>query len=392
MKWPAERMLQQRNKGFGLYEQAMSLQREGHDVIHLGVGRPSDDTPSHIKEAAKAALDAGIVHYGDLQGSPALREALASRFQRERGLPATATEVLITNGVTQAAFATFMAALDPGDEVIVPEPYYPQHLSKIAFAGATPVFVPRPRSNGRFGMDVAAIEAAVTPRTKMIVLVNPCNPTGTVYTPAELSVLAELCIRRDLLVLADEVYEYIVFDDHRHASIAALPGMWERTITVSAFTKAYAMDGWRIGYAVAPAHFIADLRRVTMNDTTHPCVFAQEGAVAAVIGPQQSLREMVAADRRRRDLMVDRLNAMPGVNCARPEGSVYVFPEVSSPGVRDELLAQDILRSAFVAVESGSFYGDRGRGHLRLCFASEPAHRIEQAMDRLDSYFRARAG
>src|SRR5918992_484082 len=244
MKWPAQRLHTQAAKGFGMYEVAARLQGAGADVIHLEVGRPADDTPAHIKEAAKAALDAGIVHYGDLQGTLALREALAARYRAQQGLAVTPAEILITNGVTQGAFAAFMAAIDPGDEVIVLEP------------------------------------------------------------------LAQICIRHDLLVLSDEVYEYITFDGHRHISIATLPGMRERTITVSAFTKAYAMDGWRMGYVMATASIIADLRKVTMNDTTHPNVFAQEGARAAVVGPQQCLAQMVERDRARRDLAVSRLNAM----------------------------------------------------------------------------------
>ena len=205
-----------------------------------------------------------------------------------------------------------MAAIDPGDEVIVLEPWYPQHNSKIELVGGRVVTVSMRRVNGAYRLDPERLEAAITPRTSMVVLINPTNPTGTVYSAAELAALAQICIRHDLLVLSDEVYEYITFDGHRHISIATLPGMRERTITVSAFTKAYAMDGWRQGYVMATAPIIADLRKVTMNDTTHPCVFAQEGALAAVVGPQQCLAEMVERDRARRDLAVSRLNAMPG--------------------------------------------------------------------------------
>ncbi len=386
MKWPSERMKTQTNKGFGMYEVAARLQSEGADIIHLELGRPSSDTPLHIKEAAKDALDRGIVHYGELQGLRALREALAERYSRERELLCTAEEVLITNGVTQASFATFMAALNVGDEAIVLEPYYPQHNSKIEFAGGRVVSVPMRKRDGRFSLDPEAVEAAITSSTRMLVLVNPTNPTGTVYQRSELESLARIAERYDLLVLADEVYEFIVFDDCRHVSFASLPGMKERTVTVSAFTKAYAMDGWRLGYAVAPAHIISDLRRVTMNDTTHPCVFAQEGGLAAVTSSQDCLRLMVEEDRQRRNLVVERLNAIPGVTCAVPQGSIYAFPDFSVLGIKSSDLAMRLLTSVHVAVESGEFYGSSGEGHLRICFGSENYARLEEAMERIHSF------
>ncbi|HKS57525.1 MAG TPA: pyridoxal phosphate-dependent aminotransferase [Steroidobacteraceae bacterium] len=386
MKWPAQRLHSQAAKGFGMYEVAARLQSSGVDVIHLEVGRPADDTPVHIKEAAKAALDAGIVHYGDLQGTLSLRQALADRYRAQQNLQVTAAEILITNGVTQGAFATFMAAIDPGDEVIVLEPWYPQHNSKIELVGGRVVTVSMQRVNGAYRLDPERVEAAITPRTRMIVLINPTNPTGTVYSALELHALARICIRHDLLVLSDEVYEYITFDGHRHISMATLPGMRERTITVSAFTKAYAMDGWRQGYVMAPAPLIADLRKVTMNDTTHPCVFAQEGARAAVVGPQQCLTEMVDRDRSRRDLAVGRLAAMPGVSCAVPQATIYAFPDIRSFGLTSNDLALAILERAHVAVESGSFYGPSGEGHLRVCFASEPYERVAEGMTRIAAF------
>lgn len=386
MKWPAQRLQSQAMKGFGMYEVAARLQSSGADVIHLEVGRPADDTPAHIKEAAKAALDAGIVHYGDLQGTLSLREALADRYRAQQGLAVTAAEILVTNGVTQGAFATFMAAIDPGDEVIVLEPWYPQHNSKIELVGGRVVAVSMRRVNGAYRLDPERLAAAITPRTRMVVLINPTNPTGTVYSAVELHALAQICIRHDLLVLSDEVYEYITFDGQRHISMATLPGMRERTITVSAFTKAYAMDGWRQGYVMATAPIIADLRKVTMNDTTHPCVFAQEGARAAVVGPQQCLTEMVERDRARRDLAVSRLNAMPGVSCAVPQATIYAFPDIRSFGLSSNDLALAILERAHVAVESGAFYGPSGEGHLRVCFASEPFERVAEGMNRIAQF------
>lgn len=385
MEWPAKRMATQTGKGFGMYETAAALAADGADIIRLEVGRPAFDTPLHIKAAAKQALDDGIVHYGDLQGSAALREALAAKLSRYNGLEFSADEILVTNGLTQAAFATFMAGLNDGDEVIVFEPFYPQHNPKITLVGGRVVLVPLDKAAG-FRLDADALAAAITDRTKMIVLINPANPVGTVFRHDELQAVAEIAKRHDLLVVTDEVYDYIVYDGASHISMAALPGMRERTITLGAFTKAYAMDGWRIGYAAADARFIQELLRVTLNETTHPCVFAQEGAREAVAGSQDCVAEMVAEDQRRRDLVCARLNAMPGVRCHIPQGTIYAFPDFSDYGMSSEDLAMEILHQAHVSTEAGSFYGASGEGHLRICFGAADYERLEEAMDRLDAF------
>jgi len=388
MKWSASRMSSQAGKGFGMFEAAARLQQSGADIIHLEIGRPSSDTPEHIKEAAKAALDAGVVHYGDLQGLGALREALAERYSSHYGVDYSSSEVLITNGVTQGSFAAFMATIEKGDEVIVLDPFYPQHNSKILFAGGKIVNVPLKLVDGTFRLDAAAVERAITSATKMLVLINPANPTGTVYSRAELEQIADIATDHDLLVLSDEVYEFITFDDQRHICLASLPGMKERTITLSAFTKAYAMDGWRIGYAAAPEPMIAELRRVTMNSTTHPCVFAQEGALAAVTASQDCVRQMVAEDQSRRDLVVEALNAIPGVSCAVPQGTIYAFCDISGLGMAADDLAMRLLEEAHVAVESGTFYtsDSTGKDYLRICFGSEPYDRLSEGMERLTTY------
>lgn len=361
MKWPASRMAAQEGKGFGMYEEAARLEHDGTDVIHLEVGRPSFDTPDHIKQASKDALDAGIVHYGDLQGDPELRRALSGKLKAFNGIDADPDEVLITNGLTQASFATFMAALEPGDEVIVLEPYYPQHLPKIGLIGGVVVPVSLRYGEG-YRLDAEAVEGAITPKTTMLVLVSPANPVGTVFTPAEVEALADIARRYDLLVVTDEVYEYITYDGATHTSIASLSGMWERTISLFAFTKAYAMDGWRLGYVAAPDRLLRDVMRVTMNETTHPNVFAQRGAVAAVDGPREALDRMVDEDRRRRDLAHRRLNEMAGVTCHLPDGTIYAFPDVSALGRTSQELAHLLLQRAHVATEAGAFYGRSGGG------------------------------
>ena len=391
MKWPADRISNSSPKSFGMYDKAVVLMAQGVDLIHLEVGRPCFDTPGHIKQATKKALDDGIVHYGEFAGEGALREALAEKVSRCNGIDVNSSEILVTNGLTHASYATFMAAIDEGDEVILLEPYYPQHVNKIELAGGKVVTAPLDREHG-FRIDPAAIEEKITARTRMICIVNPANPTGRVYRREELEALARLTVKHDLLVLSDEVYEEIVYDDGQHISIGALPGMRERTFSLFAFTKAYAMDGWRLGYLAADHAFLPALTKITMNDVAHVNVFIQSGALAAVTGSQDCIAEMLLEDDRKRHLVHRRLNEMPGVNCPLPEATIYAFPDISATGQTAQAIAEDILEECHVVTEAGSFYGETGEGNLRICFGAESYERIEQAMDRLTDFFAARSG
>ena len=382
----ARRISETSKKSFGMYARAAAMGAAGADLIHLELGKPIHDTPQHIKEATVAALREGKVHYGDLQGEPAFREALAEKLRRFNRIDASPDEVLVTNGLTQASFAAFMALVDPGDEVILLEPYYPQHVGKIELAGGTCVMVPLDAENG-FSIRGDWIEAAVTPRTKMIVLVNPCNPTGRVYTSEELQAVARVAIAHDLFVMSDEVYEYITFDRAEHVSIAALPGMRERTVSMFAFTKAYAMDGWRLGYAAADASLIPALMKITANEVTHVNTFIQYGGLAAVLEGEAAVEQMVADDRVKRDKVVQALNQMPGVRCALPEGTIYAFPDIRGTGRSSQALADALLDQARVVVEAGSFYGSAGEGHLRICFGSVTHDEIDEAMGRMSRFF-----
>ena len=382
----ARRISETSKKSFGMYARAAAMGAAGADLIHLELGKPIHDTPQHIKEATVAALREGKVHYGDLQGEPAFREALAEKLRRFNRIDASPDEVLVTNGLTQASFAAIMALVDPGDEVILLEPYYPQHVGKIELAGGTCVMVPLDAENG-FSIRGDWIEAAVTPRTKMIVLVNPCNPTGRVYTSEELQAVARVAIAHDLFVMSDEVYEYITFDRAEHVSIAALPGMRERTVSMFAFTKAYAMDGWRLGYAAADASLIPALMKITANEVTHVNTFIQYGGLAAVLEGEAAVEQMVADDRVKRDKVVQALNQMPGVRCALPEGTIYAFPDIRGTGRSSQALADALLDQARVVVEAGSFYGSAGEGHLRICFGSVTHDEIDEAMGRMSRFF-----
>jgi aspartate aminotransferase len=385
MKWPADRISQSSPKSFGMYEKAMVLMAEGKDVIHLEVGRPSFDTPLHIKEATKKALDEGKVHYGEFAGELKLRRAIADKLKSHNKLDASPDDILVTNGLTHGAYAVFMAALDEGDEVILLEPYYPQHINKIELAGGKIVTVPLDAGNG-FAIDRGAIEARLTPKTRMICIVNPSNPTGRVFSRAELQIIADLAIEHDLLVISDEVYEQITYDGYQHISIGSLDGMWERTFSLFAYTKAFAMDGWRLGYVACRREFMPALQKITINDVAHVNVFIQEGAYAAITGPQECLAEMLQEDDRRRRLVCRRLNEMKRIICAMPQGTIYAFPDIRAIGKPSALLAEEILDATHVVTEAGSFYGESGEGHLRLCFGAEPYERLEEAMDRLQAY------
>ncbi|MGK6317050.1 pyridoxal phosphate-dependent aminotransferase [Neorhizobium sp. DT-125] len=382
----ARRVTETSKKSFGMYAKAAAMAGEGRDLIHLELGRPFHDTPEHIKQATIAALRRGEVHYSDLQGLPELRAALAAKLRDYNRIDTSANGIIVTNGLTQASFAAFMALIDDGDEAILLEPYYPQHLGKIEMAGGKAVIAPLDRENG-FRIRRDLIEAKITKATRMIVLVNPVNPTGRVYSREELQIVADLAIEHDLAVLSDEVYEQILFDGAEHVSIASLPGMKERTVGMYAFTKAYAMDGWRLGYIAADASLIPGLMKITSTEVTHVNTFIQHGALAAVTGPASILDAMVEDDRRKRDLVVARLNQMPGVICARPEGTIYAFPDIRGTGLKSQEAADLILERTGVVVEAGSFYGGMGEGHLRVCFGSESIERIDEAMNRLTKLF-----
>ena len=386
MKWPAKRISQSSPKSFGMYEEAAKLMAQGQDVIHLEVGRPNFDTPKHIKEATKKSLDDGNVHYGEFPGDLKLREAICNKLKSYNNLTASPDEVLVTNGLTHAAYAVFTAAVDEGDEVILLEPYYPQHINKIELAGGKIVSAPLDKADG-YTIDGDAIESRITENTLMIAMVNPANPTGRVFSREELQIVADLAIKHDLLVLSDEVYDQIVYDDNQHISIASLPGMWERTFSCFAYTKAFAMDGWRLGYVSCHKKFMPALMMITVNDVAHVNVFIQAGAYAALTGPQDCRTEMLAEDDRRRRLVSQRLNEIEGISCPLPQGTIYSYPDVSSFGKPSSQIAEEILAGTNVATEAGSFYGPAGEGHLRICFGAESYERIDEAMDRLQEFF-----
>ncbi len=368
-----------------VFERAKALEREGRPVIFLETGRPDFDTPAHIKEAAKRALDAGRVHYTSNYGIPELRSAIAEKLERDNGLRYDPeSEILVTVGAAEAIFDAFLAFLDPGDEVLFPEPSWLNYAAAARLAGAIPVPMPMREANG-YQIDPEEVRKLITPRTRLMVVVSPHNPTGAVQSPEVLQSLAELAVAHDLLVISDEIYERIVYDGLVNLSPASLPGLRERTITINGFSKAYSMTGWRLGYAAAPKDLIQAMNRVHQYNVACACSFAQDGAVAALRGPQDCVAAMVAEFRRRRDLVVPAINAVEGLSCLNPGGAFYVWVNVARLGVPAEDFSTRLLEGAYVSSVPGTVFGPSGEGYVRLSYANS-YERLEEAMRRIGAF------
>jgi aspartate/methionine/tyrosine aminotransferase len=347
---------------------ARDLEAEGRDIIHLEIGEPDFDTPANVREAAKRALDEGATHYAPFPGIPPLREAIATDATARKAFGVTPDRVFVTVGGKGVMVYAILATIDPGDEVIVPDPGYPIYESLTRFVGGTPVPIPI-RQEHDFRLDPGELASLVTPRTRMIVINSPANPTGGVLTRGDLEAIAELAIRHDLIVLADEIYSRIVYDGE-HVSIASLPGMAERTVVLDGFSKTYAMTGWRLGYAIVPPALVEAYGTLIINTVSCAPTFAQIGATEALTGPQDAVDQMVAEFRVRRDLVVDGLNALPGVSCRTPAGAFYVFPDISGSGLTGGQLADRLLHEAGVCVLAGTAFGGVGNNHIRISYAN----------------------
>src|SRR6476661_6740269 len=309
---------------FEVSARARALEAKGHDIVHLQIGEPDFDTPANVREAAKRALDDGATHYAPFAGIPALREAIATDVTARKGYAAEASQVFVTVGGKGVMLYAILGLGDPGDEVLVPDPGYPIYESLTRFVGATPIPIPIRMSND-FRLDVDELASLITPRSRVLVINSPANPTGGVLTRSDLERIAELAIRHDLWVLADEIYGRILYDGVEHVSIASLPGMAERTIVLDGFSKTFAMTGWRLGYAVVPPSLIRTYGQLIINTISGAATFAQVGAVAALTGPQDDVDAMVVEFKARRDLIVAGLNDIPGIRCATPVGAFYAF-------------------------------------------------------------------
>ncbi len=380
--WHAERMTDIPFSGIRkIMQEAASLESQGKSIIHLEIGRPDFDTPQHIKDAAKRALDAGMVHYTSNYGTLELRQAIAEKLQRDNAIRVDpATEIIVTVGTNEAVAIAMLALIDPGDEVLIPDPTWLHYFYCVQLAGGVPIHVPLREAN-KFQIDPADVARAITSRTKMLIVNSPHNPTGAVLDQALLKEIAALAIKHDLLVLSDEIYEKIIYDGFAHFSIANLPGMAERTLTANGFSKTYSMTGWRLGYIAARKHFADAMIRVHQYSATSATSFAQAGGLAAYRGSQECVREISAEFARRRDFVVRALGQIEGMSCVKPSGAFYVFPSIKNLGMSSEEFTLCLLREG-VAVVPGSAFGDFGEGYIRLAYSNSYAN-LESAMERI---------
>ncbi|MEA3189836.1 MAG: aspartate aminotransferase [Thermoplasmata archaeon] len=358
---------------------------KGIDMVSFNIGEPDFDTPQHVKEAAIAALRAGRTKYTPGAGIPELRAAIADAERKDNGIPCTARHVVVTPA-KHGIFLSLQATTQQGDEVLLPDPAWVSYEPIVQWAHATPVPVPILADDG-FRMRPEAVAERITRKTKAIILNSPSNPTGGVNTPEDVRGIVELAIDHDLWVISDEIYQKLLYDG-RHVSAAALPGGWERTFTVNGLSKSFAMTGWRTGWVVAPDAAVAEVDKLQSQSLTHITSFAQDGALAAVAGPQDSVAAMRDEYRRRRDLMVAGLNALPGVSCPTPAGAFYCFARFDPRqwgGLLDDALAMGMLERADVAVTPGLAFGARGASHVRLSYATHP-DRIREGLRRLGAW------
>ncbi len=362
---------------------AQALEARGREIIHLEIGQPDFQTYPHITLAGIRAIATGQTRYNPPAGIAALREALARDAGRRRGIDLTAEQVIIAPGTKPLLLLPMMALLEPGDEVIYPDPGFPSYAAAIGLVGAVPVPVPLVEEQG-YDLDLEAFDAALSPRTRMILLNSPSNPTGGINGPQALAHVAEAARRRDLWVLSDEIYMRLVYDaqDRESASIACLPGMAERTIIADGFSKTYAMTGWRLGFGIMPELLAAKLDLLLTHSVGCTATFTQFAGLEAILGPQERVEAVVAEFRRRRDLIVSGLNTIPGSRCPMPRGAFYAFPNIEAYGRSSEEMADYLLEEAGVAVLPGTAFGRNGEGYLRLSYANSMAN-IQTALERM---------
>jgi aspartate/methionine/tyrosine aminotransferase len=366
---------------FAVSARARALEAQGRPMIHLQIGEPDFDTPAHVRDAAKRALDDGATHYAPFPGIPELRTAIAEDVTRRKGVAADPSQVFVTVGGKGVMLYAILGLIDPGDEVIVPDPGYPIYESLTRFVGATPVPIPI-RMEHDFRLDVEELAGLITPRTRLLIINSPANPTGGVLTRSDLVRIAELAQEHDLWVMTDEIYGRILYDGAEHISIASLPDMADRTIVLDGFSKTFAMTGWRLGYAVVPDSLREVFGELVINTISCAPTFAQVGAVAALTGPQDDVDAMVVEFKARRDLIVAGLNEINGIRCATPLGAFYAFPDISGTGLSGADFAERLLTEADVCVLAGTAFGGVGNDHIRISYANsrenltEALHRI----------------
>ena len=367
---------------FRVLARARALEAQGRDVVHLEIGDPDFATSEHVVEAACRALRDGATHYAPPPGIPALREALAQHIGERRGIAVSPEQVVVTPGAKPALFFALLALAEPGVEVLYPDPGFPIYRSVIGFCGAEPVPYPLREELG-FSFRLEDVRARITPRTRAIILNSPHNPTGGVIPAADLAALAELCVEHDMVAISDEIYEFMDYGG-TFASIASMPGMSpaERTVIVHGFSKTYAMTGWRLGYAVMPTPLAEAMALLMVNSNSCTATATQMAGLAALQGPWEPVQAMLDAFAARRGVLVEGLNAVPGMRCAMPGGAFYAFPNVRGTGLSSAELETYLLEEAGVATLAGTGFGEQGEGYLRLSYANS-VERLQEAVRRM---------
>jgi len=365
---------------FEVLVKAKALEAQGREIIHLEIGEPDFDTPVNIKYAAIKALTEGWTHYTPSAGIPELREAIAEEISKTRGIEVNPNQVVVTPGGKPIMFFAILALCEPGDEVVYPNPGFPIFESMINFTGATPVPIPLLMEK-EFRFDIDEFRSLVSPKTKLIILNSPENPTGGVLTREDLEAIAEVAIENDAMVLSDEIYSRMVYEGE-FASIASVPGMQERTIILDGFSKTYAMTGWRLGYGVMPEWLAEQIAKLMVNSNSCTAAFTQWAGVEALRGPQDESEKMMAAFKERRDIIVDGLNKIPGFRCLRPKGAFYVFPNIEGTGMSSREMQDYLLNEAGVACLSGTAFGKYGEGFLRFSYANS-IENLQKALERI---------
>ncbi|WP_297516747.1 pyridoxal phosphate-dependent aminotransferase [Thermococcus sp.] len=357
-------------------------------LISLGIGEPDFDTPEHIKEYAKEALDKGMTHYGPNAGLPMLREAIARKLRKQNGIEADPkSEIMVLVGANQAFIMGLATFLKDGEEVLIPSPMFVSYAPAVILAGGKPIEVPTYEEN-EFRLSVDDLEKHVSDKTRALIINSPNNPTGAVLTKKDLEEIADFAVEHDLIILSDEVYEHFVYDGAKNHSIASLDGMFERTITINGFSKTFAMTGWRLGFVAAPAWIIEKMTRFQMYNATCPVTFAQYAAAKALEDERswKAVEEMRQEYNRRRNLVWKRLNEM-GLPTVKPKGAFYIFPRIRDTGLTDKEFSELMLKEAKVAVVPGSAFGKAGEGYIRISYATA-YEKLEEAMDRMEKVLR----
>jgi aspartate aminotransferase len=364
---------------------AKAMKAEGLDVCGFGAGEPDFDTPDHIKEAAIQAIQSGFTKYTPSAGLPELRQAIADKLQADNGLTYKASQIVVSGGAKHACYNAILATCQAGDEVLIPAPYWVSYPDMVRLAGAEPVIIPTTERNN-WKMRAEDFENAMTPRTKMLILNSPNNPTGSVYTREELEGIVEVAAEEDIYILSDEIYEKLVYDDVEHVSVASISKeAYDLTITINGFSKAYAMTGWRLGYMAAPENVAKAADSIQSHSTSHPTSFAQRGAVAALKGDQQPLADMREEFNLRRGYMYDRLTKIPNITAVQPQGAFYILVNISQLGLSSQNFADRLLSKANVAVIPGAAFGDDRT--IRLSYATS-IDIIKKGLDRFQDFCR----